>query len=348
VAELVHPGDAVILHDPQTAGLIRPLSERTSALVWRCHVGVDSPNDVVRSAWEFLLPDVRAAGATVFSRPGYVWEGLERHRVEMEPPVIDAFSPKNADLSEDATWAILAAAGLIAGGAAEGRPAFVRGDGSTGLVSRAAEIVGGPLPVGAPWVTQVSRWDRLKDPVGVIEGFSAGAARIAEAHLVLAGPSAGSVDDDPEGAAALEDVMTVRGRLEPAVRDRVHLALLPMADAEENAAVVNALQRRSAVVVQKSLAEGFGLTVAEAMWKSRPVVASRVGGIQDQIEDGRSGVLVDPVDLEGFGAAVSRLLFDRARAEALGQAARDRICERFLAPRALIQEAGLLADLLRG
>ena len=120
-----------------------------------------------------------------------------------------------------------------------------------------------------------------------------------------------------------------------------------MADEDENALMVNALQRRAAVVVQKSLAEGFGLTVAEAMWKARPVVASRVGGIEDQIEDGKSGLLVDDAhDLEGFGEAVVGLLRDRAAAQRLGEAAKRRIAHQFLAPRHLVQQGELVVRLL--
>src|SRR5205823_14981463 len=117
----------------------------------------------------------------------------------------------------------------------------------------------------------------------------------------------------------------------PAIRERVHLASLSMDDAEQNALVVNALQSRAEVVVQKSLAEGFGLTVAEAMWKERPVVASRVGGIQDQIVHGESGLLVDdPEDLDSFGRAVAGLLEDREGADRMGRAARRRVCDEFL------------------
>jgi trehalose synthase len=117
----------------------------------------------------------------------------------------------------------------------------------------------------------------------------------------------------------------------------VHLASLPMDDAEENAAIVNALQTYASVVVQKSLAEGFGLTVAEAMWKGRPVVAAAVGGIQDQVVDGVTGVLVDPRDLDAFGRAVVRLLQERELAQRLGEAAREHVREAFLEPRHLRQ-----------
>jgi trehalose synthase len=119
-----------------------------------------------------------------------------------------------------------------------------------------------------------------------------------------------------------------------------------MGDTDENAVVVNAVQRRADVVVQKSLAEGFGLTVAEAMWKGRPVVASRIGGIQDQIEDGRTGFLVDPEDLRAFGERVSGLLDDPFGAERIGEAAQLRVRDLFLGPRHLAQYVELLAGVL--
>jgi trehalose synthase len=122
-----------------------------------------------------------------------------------------------------------------------------------------------------------------------------------------------------------------------------------MQDGEENAVIVNAVQRRSQIVVQKSLAEGFGLTVAEAMWKARPVVASRIGGIQDQIEDGVTGILVDdPHDLRSFGAAVRSLIDDPARAGAMGEAAQLRVRDNFLGARSLMSYVDLLAGLVGG
>ena len=180
------------------------------------------------------------------------------------------------------------------------------------------------MTAGAPVVVQVSRWDALNDPVGVIRGF-ADDTDVEDAHLLLAGPAPSAVADDPEALQVLDEVERARERLRPDARARVHLANLPTDDVEENAVIVNALQRRADVVVQKSLAEGFGLTVTEAMWKRRPIVASRVGGIQDQITDGEHGRLVDPRDLPGFGDAVEELLADRSKAEAMGDAARERV-----------------------
>jgi trehalose synthase len=193
------------------------------------------------------------------------------------------------------------------------------------------------LDADTPVVLQVSRWDALKDPLGVIQGFVTHVPASAEAHLVYAGPAVSAVADDPEGARVLSDAQALRVSLPVQQRSRVHLAALPMDDAEENATIVNALQRHATVVVQKSLAEGFGLTVSEAMWKSRPVVASRVGGIQSQIVDGVSGILLgDPRDLKAFGRAVTDLLLDPSRAAVTGARAHDRVRDQFISTRSLL------------
>jgi trehalose synthase len=201
-----------------------------------------------------------------------------------------------------------------------------------------------PVPPDAPVVVQVSRWDALKDPIGVLRGFVEEPGLDA-AHLILAGPAPNSVADDPEAVDVLREVTEVRSGLADADRRRVHLANLPTQDVDENAVIVNALQRRADVIVQKSLAEGFGLTVTEAMWKARPVVAGRVGGIQDQIDDGVSGILVDPRDLTAFGNAVEILVSDATMAEGLGAAARHRVRERYLAPAYLGAYLELIAEL---
>ena len=339
LTERVSPGDVVILHDPQTAGLIPAVRRLGATAVWRCHVGTEEDSALADEAWEFLEPALTEADATVFSRPQFVWRGLDRDRVHVIPPSIDAFSAKNRDLDDGMVRSILAASDVIPDAANPGHPPPVAG--------RATMIEDAPVPAGAPLVTQVSRWDALKDPIGVIRGFAAHVVPVSDAHLVVAGPSSESVADDPEGAEVLRQCVEVREGLAPAVRSRVHLACLPMHDAEENALMVNALQSRADIVVQKSVAEGFGLTVAEAMWKARPVVASRVGGIQDQIDHGRTGLLIDdPSDLAAFGEAVLALLGQPERATAMGLAAREAVREQFLAPRHLRQYADLLADLV--
>jgi trehalose synthase len=224
---------------------------------------------------------------------------------------------------------------------------FSRRDGTPGRVDRPAELSGSlPLPPGVPAVIQVSRWDRLKDPLGILESFRNEIAQRNDVHLVLAAPSTAAVADDPEGLEVLSEVGRQRAGCSPSVRDRIHLFSLPMEDVEENAAMVNALQRRADVVVQKSLAEGFGLTVAEAMWKTRPVVASRVGGIREQIIEGDTGLLVEPRDLRGFADAVVSLIDDPARAQAMGERAREEVRELFLGPRHLRQYVDLFEQLL--
>jgi trehalose synthase len=243
--------------------------------------------------------------------------------------------------------AVLRAAGLGADHQHAARATFERLDGSVGQVRRAASrIEESELALDVPLVVQVSRWDRLKDPLGVIEGFVEHVGDDEEPHLLLAGPDVAGVADDPEGAEVFAECERAWTELPPAARRRVHLALLPMEDADENAVIVNALQRRADVVVQKSLAEGFGLTVSEAMWKARPVVASDVGGIRDQIEEGVSGMLVEPRDLRAFGRQVRALLDDPYRAERIGVAAQARVRERFLGPRHLGQYVDLLERVL--
>jgi len=218
-----------------------------------------------------------------------------------------------------------------------GAAPFTRLDGTPGRVERVATMIEDHrLRPDDGLVVQVSRWDALKDPVGVIRGF-AHVPEATGAHLVYAGPAVEAVADDPEGERVLREAISARSELPQEARRRVHLATLPMDDPEENAVIVNALQRHARVIVQKSLAEGFGLTVAEAMWKGRPVMASKIGGIQEQIVDGDSGLLLDdPADLRVFGAALTDLFADERRAERIGTRARERVREGFLSPRSLL------------
>jgi len=340
----VRPGDVVLLHDPQTAGLVSPLSSRGITVIWRSHVGVDRPNAMVRNAWKFLTPYMNGASAFVFSRRAYVWDDPDGSRIHIIAPCIDPFTTKNRDLDVSETARILAAAGVLRG--IDGEATFLRHDGRRGRVTHTAAI-GSTPPSDARLVVQVSRWDRLKDPIGVTEAFVRHIAPRTDAWLVLAGPAVDSVDDDPEQPEILAQLQAIRDRVPRGMRERIVVAELPMQDIEENAAIVNALQRRADVVVQKSLAEGFGLTVAEAMWKGRAVVASRVGGIEDQIEDGESGVLIDdPTDLDAFGSAVVDLLHDPQRAAAFGREARLRVIREFLAPRHLMQQAQLVISVI--
>jgi trehalose synthase len=348
LAEMMDDDDIVILHDPQTAGLVGPLKRTGARVIWRCHIGVDEPGDLARRAWDFLRADVEQADAYVFSREAFVWEGLDAGKVELIAPSIDAFTPKNQELEPAQSAAILVAAGIVESADA-GDPTFERGDGSEARIEHKAEVYEDTrLSPEDPIVLQVSRWDRLKDPEGVIRGFAEHArAHETGAHLVYAGPAVEAVSDDPEGAEVLQEAIDLRESLPEEAQRSIHLACLPMDDAEENAAIVNALQRTASVVVQKSIAEGFGLTVAEAMWKGRPVVATAVGGIQDQIVDGESGVLLaDARDLDAYGGAVRDLLEDPERAQRMGEAAKTRVRDEFLGARSLLDYLNLISRLL--
>jgi trehalose synthase len=348
----LRPEDVVLLHDPQTAGLADRTLETGATVLWRCHIGAEQSNDYVRRAWEFLSPYLEGVNACVFSRPDYVPTWCEGRHVEIIPPSIDVFSAKNQELEEPAVHAILAHVGLVTDSApTDAIPGFQHTDGTPGRVDHMCEVLstGPPPSYDAPLVVQVSRWDHLKDPVGVMQGFAEYAVNGTDAHLVLAGPTVHAVADDPEGAQVLDETVVAWRGLPHGLRARVHLACLPMLDVEENAAIVNALQRHAAVVVQKSLQEGFGLTVAEAMWKGRPVVASAVGGIQDQIEDGVTGFLVeDPTDLEAFGALTLALIKDPDLRHRIGAAARERVIGYFMENRHSMQYIVLLATLIAG
>jgi len=164
--------------------------------------------------------------------------------------------------------------------------------------------------------------------------------------LALVGPAVDSVTDDPEGSAVLDECLAAWHSLPPTLRGSIKLVTLPMDDIEVNALMVNAVQRRSTIVVQKSLEEGFGLTVTEAMWKSRPVVASGVGGITDQVAPGTGILLTDPSDLAGFGDVVADLLARPKQMAAMGRRARRHVQETFVGDRHLVQFSLLIQHVL--
>jgi trehalose synthase len=350
LAARVRPGDIVILHDPQTAGLIAAMKRAGAVVIWRCHVGADDrENPFVVGAWNFLAPYLEDADAFIFSRATYPPSWLDGGRVHVIPPSIDPFSAKNQELAPGAVQSILARIGLLGDSAAAAAPQFMHRDGLPGTVTDVADIVaeGGPLDPEAPLVVQVSRWDHLKDMFGVMCGFAEHVGGEHGANLVLAGPEAKGVADDPEALKVYSECLDGWRQLPTDQRRRIRLVRLPMGDIEANAAMVNALQRHADVVVQKSLVEGFGLTVAEAMWKTRAMVASAVGGINDQIVDGESGrLLADPTDLTAFGKTVDSLLRDSGERRRLGREARQRVLDLFMGDRHLIQYGQLLDELL--
>ena len=341
----VRPDDVVILHDPQTAGLAAPLKAVGAVVLWRCHVGTEVHNYWTEEAWDFLRPHLATCDAFVFTRREYVPRWVPMDRVSIIPPSIDPFSPKNQELSERQRLQILTAMGVLGATPTEDAT-FTRRNGSVGLVGRRATVVAeGPLDASVPLVLQVSRWDHLKDMAGVMAGFVARVASRGNAQLALVGPTVDDVSDDPEGHEVLQECIEAWSTLPVQLRRQIRLMTLPMDDGDENAAMVNALQRHATIIVQKSLAEGFGLTVAEGMWKAKAVVASAVGGIVDQVVPGTGVLLDDPNDLDAFGDALVSLLDRPREALRLGEKARRHVLESFVGDEHLMNYGALMERL---
>ncbi|MFD9736249.1 glycosyltransferase [Umezawaea sp. NPDC059074] len=342
LAEWVRPGDVVVVHEAQPAGLVDVARRLGATAVWRRHIGRDVPNEHTRDGWAFLRRFVEHADATVFL--------TEQHRPDWAPrphiipPSIDPCAPKNMELTEREVLDVLRCTGVLGGG--DGEPVTVRPPvGERIEVRRQVTAVreGPPPPATVPMVVQVSRWDELKDMEGVLHAFLA--ADVPGSYLTLAGADVEGVADDPDAARFFDDCCRRWAALPEEDRRRVQLLCLPMEDLRENAVVVNAVQRHATVVVQKSLAEGFGLTATEAMWKGRPLVASGVGGLRDQVVDGESGLLLgDPHDLGAAAGLIRRLLTDPELARRLGEGARRRVDEHYLPDRHLLDWANLIGS----
>jgi trehalose synthase len=272
-------GDIVFVHDPQPIALVK--KRANNKWLWRCHIDVSNPNEKV---WEFLLDFIVKYDSAVFSAPSFSRKLPIRQF--LIPPSIDPLSDKNKELPQEIIDSVL-------------RKNNIKKD--------------------KPIITQISRFDRLKDPVGVVEAYKQ-VRKYINCQLILAG---GTAEDDPEGFKVLSEVK------ESAKNDSdIHILLLPHDDI-----MVNALQRASDVIVQKSLKEGFGLTVAEALWKAKPVVASNVGGIPLQIKHKYSGLLCHSV--EGASFAIKQLLTSPEYAKKLGENGKEHIRNNFLITRHL-------------
>lgn len=269
----------MFIHDPQPIALVR--KKDGNRWLWRCHVDVSAPDPKV---WSFLNSFVVNYDAAVFSAPSF------SHPLPIRQflisPSIDPLSDKNRELPSSVIEAVLAKY---------------------------------RIPSDKPIVTQISRFDRLKDPLGVIEAYRMVKPYI-DCRLILAG---GGASDDPEGMAVFNEVND-RAAADP----DIHIILLPHSDIE-----VNALQRASTVIVQKSLKEGFGLTVSEALWKGKPVVASHVGGIPLQITHKYSGLLCRSI--EGAAYAIKQLLNNPEFAAKVGANGREHVKNNFLITRHL-------------
>ncbi len=288
--------DFVIIHDPQPAALLSVHGPGDARWVWRCHLDTSEPN---ADAWRFLRPFLADFDAAVFTMPEFVPPDLPIARVRTIAPAIDPLSPKNLDFSAH-------------------------------TVSQILDWIGVELP--GRLVTQVSRFDRWKDPFGVIAAYRLVREEVRGLQLALVGSMA---LDDPE-AWELHGLLSEQAEGDPLIH--IYTNLTGASNVE-----VNAFQRLSDVVVQKSIREGFGLVVSESLWKGTPVVAGRAGGIPMQMPDGVGGVLVDSV--EQCATAMLELLRDTELAEQLGASGRAHVREHFLLPRLLMQELELLASL---
>jgi trehalose synthase len=269
--------DLVVIHDPQPAGLIASKQNTRGKWIWRCHIDLSNPHPDV---WGFLRPMVDQYDAAIFSSPSFARQlSIPQY---LFYPCIDALSEKNKELDES-------------------------------YLNKVCDDFG--IDRKRPVVTQISRFDRLKDPVGVIQAYKL-AKKYVDCQLVLAG---GGASDDPEGAVVLKEAQDEAGS-DP---DIIILNLPPWSALE-----INALQRISTIVVQKSIKEGFGLTVAEALWKKKPVIAGAVGGIPTQVIHKLTGVLVHSV--EGTAYQMRYLLTHPEFADGLGRNGYEHVRENFL------------------
>jgi trehalose synthase len=288
--------DVVFIHDPQPAPLLKHCPNRKGKWIWRCHIDVSRPH---RPVWKYLRNFVQGYDASIFSLADFA-QPLP-HPQYLIPPSIDPLSDKNIDLDEVEVRSIYGRFGL---------------------------------DPQRPIMLQVSRFDRFKDPVGVIQAYHLAKRFNPRLQLVLAG---GTATDDPEGEAVLAEV-----RVAAAGDTDIHILLLPP-DAHRT---INALQRVADIVVQKSTREGFGLTVTEALWKGKPVIGGKTGGIRLQVVDHHTGFLVTTP--EGAALRIRYLLRDEQKRRDMGRKAREFVRENFLLTRQLREHLTLMVALTHG
>jgi trehalose synthase len=360
----VKDGDVLIVHDPQPMPLADLLRrDRNIRTVWRCHIGLDEENDATRAVWSFLERYAPAYERSVFSAAEYI-PSYFRDRSRLIYPALDPLSMKNRELHLHSIVGILANAALAAGPGPVVQPPFRQ-------VAQRVQVEGNwspavlPADLGVlirPIVTQISRWDRLKGWLPLMEGFvqlkerlyttyrtrpAIERRRLAQARLVLAGPDPVSVSDDPEGLEVIEELRAAYVALDDEFKHDIAMIALPMQSPDENALMVNALQRASTVVVQNSLREGFGLTVTEAMWKRIPVLSNtRAVGPRQQITHACDGWLIeDPENPRQIADALDYLLNEAADRAALARTAQRRAHDQFMIFSQLREWLDLLEDL---
>ncbi|MBO8140675.1 MAG: glycosyltransferase [Firmicutes bacterium] len=294
--DVLKDADFVFVHDPQPAPLLHFTGTRSGKWIWRCHIDASRPQ---RNVWRYLRRFVSGYDASVFSLPAFT-QSLP-HPQYVIPPSIDPLSDKNRELE----------------------PAEV-----AGVFDRFG------IDPDRPMILQVSRYDRFKDPIGVIQAYRMAKRYIPGLQLVLAG---GGADDDPEGEAVLAEVRTAANG-DP----DIHILVLP----PDSHMTINALQRAADIVLQKSLKEGFGLTVSEAMWKRKPVIGGNVGGIRLQVINHQTGFLVNSP--EGAALRIRYLLHKRDKLEKMGERAREYVRTNFLLTRHLREYLTMMLGLMHG
>jgi trehalose synthase len=328
------------------AGILR--AELPLVTIWRSHIGLDTENGATRAAWDFLAPYLDAYDQAVFSAPEYIPNRLAGRSAVIHPG-IDPLASKNRELSLRAAVEVLCHGGLVVCPGPTVDPPYqalaqrVLPDGGF-AAANAMEDIG---LLTRPIVVQVSRWDSLKGFLPLMEGFAAlkqsvydglevsdpaQRRRLDLARLVLAGPDPGSIQDDPEARELLATLAAAYSALPVPIQHDIAIVTLPMASREQNALLVNALQRSATVVAQNSLREGFGLTIAEAMWKRVPVLSnSQACGPRTQARDSIDGRLIgDPTDIRQIQGAISEMLSDPIRWEYWGRNGQRRVHELFL------------------
>ncbi|MBN1434572.1 glycosyltransferase [Candidatus Fermentibacterales bacterium] len=287
--------DMVVVHDPQPLPMIR-YYRKSQPWIWRCHIDITDPN---RELWEFLKTFIIRYDVVIISSEDYRKPDLPVEQRVIHP-AIDPLAPKNRPMGDQEAHHILDKFGI---------------------------------PTDRPILAQVSRFDRWKDPLGVLDVYRK-VRRKVDCRLVLCGSMA---SDDPEGYSVYDEVREKSSDL----LEKGDLILITY----QSNRLVNAIQRAATVVIQKSVREGFGLTVTEAMWKSRPVVASAIGGIPLQIEDGTNGFTLPPRDADAFADRIVELVRNPALCETMGTRARETVRQRFLVTRLLKDYLELFADL---
>lgn len=346
--QILKPDDILAIHDPQPMGAGAMVLEKLDLpSIWRCHIGLDDKSPATAAAWSFLRPYADWYDRAIFSAPEYI-PGYLAGRSAIIHPALDPLSHKNRELQLQKLVGILCDASLTTAPGPLLSPSF---DEPAKRLQRDGSFAPATVPedlgiLYRPTIMQVSRWDRLKGFPQLLEAFRILKTRLLSdnrqldprhrrslelARLMMVGPEASSVADDPEANEVLLELTSQYQAMPSALQDDVALIALPMESRKNNALMVNALQRSATIAVQNSVQEGFGLTATEAMWKRVPIIASRACGLRQQIRDGLDGrLLADPNDVEGLAQLLDEYLGNLPEAMVLARNAQRRVHDHFL------------------